>query len=46
MKALRAKGHTISVNNQMLNVVQGISKEGPCFFPYSDERKQGKASGY
>nr|XP_060641254.1 glutathione hydrolase 5 proenzyme [Anolis sagrei ordinatus] len=43
---LRDKGHTIEVNKFMLNVVQGISKDGSCLFPYSDLRKNGEASGY
>ncbi|XP_075754097.1 glutathione hydrolase 5 proenzyme isoform X2 [Pelodiscus sinensis] len=30
----------------MLNVVQGVSKEGGCIFAYSDKRKIGKSSGY
>uniref|UniRef100_A0A670JV09 Gamma-glutamyltransferase 5 n=1 Tax=Podarcis muralis TaxID=64176 RepID=A0A670JV09_PODMU len=29
-----------------LNVVQAVSKDGPCLFPYSDLRKNGQASGY
>ncbi|KAJ6659082.1 hypothetical protein lerEdw1_019385 [Lerista edwardsae] len=43
---LRRRGHTISQALFSLNVVQGISKDGPCLFPYSDRRKNGMASGY
>ncbi|XP_063000444.1 glutathione hydrolase 5 proenzyme [Elgaria multicarinata webbii] len=46
LEALREKGHTIHTANFSLNVVQGISKDSHCIFPYSDARKQGEASGY
>ncbi|KAL8180655.1 UNVERIFIED_CONTAM: hypothetical protein K2H54_030498 [Gekko kuhli] len=46
LKALQKRGHQIVAEERMLNVVQGISKEGPCIFAYSDRRKQGEASGY
>ncbi|XP_015272195.1 PREDICTED: gamma-glutamyltransferase 5 [Gekko japonicus] len=46
LKTLQEKGHQIVVDRRTLNVVQGISKEGPCTFAYSDLRKQGEASGY
>ncbi|KAH0625682.1 hypothetical protein JD844_015277 [Phrynosoma platyrhinos] len=46
MAALRGRGHTINVAKYPLNVVQGVSKDGPCIVPYSDRRKNGEASGY
>ncbi|XP_003229527.3 glutathione hydrolase 5 proenzyme isoform X1 [Anolis carolinensis] len=46
LSLLGAKGHNVSVRPLMLNVVQGISRDGPCLFPYSDRRKNGEASGY
>ncbi|XP_063171794.1 glutathione hydrolase 5 proenzyme isoform X1 [Candoia aspera] len=45
-KALADMGHRVSPMQQSLNVVQGISQDGSCIFPYSDPRKQGEASGY
>ncbi|XP_070618582.1 LOW QUALITY PROTEIN: glutathione hydrolase 5 proenzyme [Erythrolamprus reginae] len=44
--ALIAMGHSVQPATHALNVVQGISQEGPCIFPYSDRRKRGEASGY
>ncbi|XP_053136361.1 glutathione hydrolase 5 proenzyme isoform X2 [Hemicordylus capensis] len=46
MAELRKKGHKVAVSNLTLNVVQGISTDGSCIFPYSDKRKLGEASGY
>ncbi|XP_066465912.1 glutathione hydrolase 5 proenzyme [Tiliqua scincoides] len=43
---LRRRGHRIREAALSLNVVQGISQDGPCIFPYSDVRKNGMASGY
>ncbi|XP_074869170.1 glutathione hydrolase 5 proenzyme [Carettochelys insculpta] len=44
-RGLLEKGHQ-EMKTQMLNVVQGISKEGRCIFAYSDQRKRGSAAGY
>ncbi|XP_032991866.1 glutathione hydrolase 5 proenzyme isoform X2 [Lacerta agilis] len=44
--ALHQKGHTVQTVPWSLNVVQAVSKDGPCLFPYSDLRKNGQASGY
>ncbi|XP_034954826.2 glutathione hydrolase 5 proenzyme [Zootoca vivipara] len=44
--ALHQKGHTVKTMPWSLNVVQAVSKDGPCLFPYSDLRKNGQASGY
>uniref|UniRef100_A0A670JPT5 Gamma-glutamyltransferase 5 n=1 Tax=Podarcis muralis TaxID=64176 RepID=A0A670JPT5_PODMU len=44
--ALKQKGHTVKTIQWSLNVVQAVSKDGPCLFPYSDLRKNGQASGY
>ncbi|XP_058014259.1 glutathione hydrolase 5 proenzyme [Ahaetulla prasina] len=44
--ALIAMGHSVHTAQHVMNVVQGISQEGSCIFPYSDRRKQGEASGY
>ncbi|XP_042334455.1 glutathione hydrolase 5 proenzyme isoform X2 [Sceloporus undulatus] len=46
MAALHRRGHAIKTAAYPLNVVQGVAKDGPCVFPYSDQRKNGKASGY
>uniref|UniRef100_A0A8C7E6K7 Gamma-glutamyltransferase 5 n=1 Tax=Naja naja TaxID=35670 RepID=A0A8C7E6K7_NAJNA len=44
--ALITMGHSVNTPPYVMNVVQGISQEGSCIFPYSDWRKQGEASGY
>ncbi|KAL7983195.1 hypothetical protein Chor_000057 [Crotalus horridus] len=44
--ALITLGHSVHTAPHALNVVQGISQEGACIFPYSDWRKRGEASGY
>ncbi|XP_015674108.1 glutathione hydrolase 5 proenzyme [Protobothrops mucrosquamatus] len=44
--ALITLGHSVDTALHALNVVQGISQEGACIFPYSDWRKRGEASGY
>ncbi|CAI5797459.1 glutathione hydrolase 5 proenzyme isoform X1 [Podarcis lilfordi] len=44
--ALKQKGHAVKTIQWSLNVVQAVSKDGPCLFPYSDLRKNGQASGY
>lgn len=44
--ALITMGHSVHTAQHVMNVVQGISQEGSCIFPYSDQRKQGEASGY
>lgn len=44
--ALITLGHSVHTALHALNVVQGISQEGACIFPYSDWRKRGEASGY
>ncbi|KAM3826047.1 glutathione hydrolase 5 proenzyme [Vipera latastei] len=44
--ALITLGHSVRTAPHALNVVQGISQEGTCIFPYSDWRKRGEASGY
>ncbi|KAK9391419.1 gamma-glutamyltransferase 5 [Crotalus adamanteus] len=44
--ALITLGHSVHTATHALNVVQGISQEGACIFPYSDWRKRGEASGY
>uniref|UniRef100_A0A670ZWW3 Gamma-glutamyltransferase 5 n=1 Tax=Pseudonaja textilis TaxID=8673 RepID=A0A670ZWW3_PSETE len=36
----------LNTPSYVMNVVQGISQEDSCIFPYSDWRKQGEASGY
>ncbi|XP_072839191.2 glutathione hydrolase 5 proenzyme isoform X1 [Pogona vitticeps] len=46
VKELRERGQTVSRARMPLNVVQGVSQEGPCLFPYADPRKKGEASGY
>nr|XP_020654832.1 gamma-glutamyltransferase 5 [Pogona vitticeps] len=46
VKELRERGQTVSRARMPLNVVQGVSQEGPCLFPYADLRKKGEASGY
>ncbi|XP_013924831.1 PREDICTED: gamma-glutamyltransferase 5 isoform X2 [Thamnophis sirtalis] len=45
-RALISMGHSVHPAEHDMNVVQGISQEGFCIFPYSDRRKQGEASGY
>ncbi|ETE70449.1 Gamma-glutamyltransferase 5, partial [Ophiophagus hannah] len=45
-EALITMGHSVNTPPYVMNVVQGISQEGSCIFPYSDWRKQGEASGY
>ncbi|XP_014373631.1 glutathione hydrolase 5 proenzyme isoform X2 [Alligator sinensis] len=45
-KGLLEKGHSDQQNPLMLNVVQGVSREGRCISAYSDKRKMGKAAGY
>ncbi|XP_026538717.1 glutathione hydrolase 5 proenzyme [Notechis scutatus] len=44
--ALITMGHSVNTPPYVMNVVQGISQEGSCIFPYSDLRKRGEASGY
>ncbi|XP_034294457.1 glutathione hydrolase 5 proenzyme isoform X2 [Pantherophis guttatus] len=44
--ALITMGHSVHTAQHVMNVVQGISQEGSCIFPYSDQRKRGEASGY
>lgn len=44
--ALITMGHSVHTAQHVMNVVQGISQEGSCIFPYSDRRKRGEASGY
>ncbi|XP_026572798.1 glutathione hydrolase 5 proenzyme isoform X1 [Pseudonaja textilis] len=44
--ALITMGHSVNTPSYVMNVVQGISQEDSCIFPYSDWRKQGEASGY
>ncbi|NXM32473.1 GGT5 hydrolase, partial [Oxyruncus cristatus] len=43
---LLGRGHKEKKNKFVMNVVQGISKEGKCISAYSDKRKLGKSSGY
>uniref|UniRef100_A0A7M4E138 Glutathione hydrolase 5 proenzyme n=1 Tax=Crocodylus porosus TaxID=8502 RepID=A0A7M4E138_CROPO len=45
-KGLLERGHRDQPNPLMLNVVQGVSREGRCISAYSDKRKMGKAAGY
>ncbi|XP_050174805.1 glutathione hydrolase 5 proenzyme isoform X2 [Myiozetetes cayanensis] len=43
---LLGRGHKEKKDKFVMNVVQGISKEGKCISAYSDKRKLGKSAGY
>ncbi|XP_027517458.1 glutathione hydrolase 5 proenzyme isoform X2 [Corapipo altera] len=43
---LLRRGHKEKKDKFVMNVVQGISKEGKCISAYSDKRKLGKSAGY
>ncbi|XP_032562074.1 glutathione hydrolase 5 proenzyme [Chiroxiphia lanceolata] len=43
---LLRRGHNEKKDKFVMNVVQGISKEGKCISAYSDKRKLGKSAGY
>ncbi|XP_032932065.1 glutathione hydrolase 5 proenzyme [Catharus ustulatus] len=43
---LLGRGHKEKKDALVMNVVQGISKEGKCISAYSDKRKLGKSAGY
>ncbi|KAF4792806.1 Gamma-glutamyltransferase 5 [Turdus rufiventris] len=43
---LLGRGHKEKKDKLVMNVVQGISKEGKCISAYSDKRKLGKSAGY
>ncbi|NWX55419.1 GGT5 hydrolase, partial [Promerops cafer] len=43
---LLGRGHKEKRDSFVMNVVQGVSKEGKCISAYSDERKLGKSAGY
>ncbi|NXG26202.1 GGT5 hydrolase, partial [Grallaria varia] len=43
---LLGRGHKEKKDKIVMNVVQGVSKEGKCISAYSDERKLGKSAGY
>ncbi|XP_023658680.2 gamma-glutamyltransferase 5a [Paramormyrops kingsleyae] len=45
-KALEALGHTVGNQSYFYNVVNAISKVGPCIEAVSDSRKLGEAAGY
>ncbi|NXN51126.1 GGT5 hydrolase, partial [Rynchops niger] len=44
--SLLGRGHKEKKPTIVMNVVQGISKEGKCISAYSDKRKLGKSAGY
>ncbi|NXN79366.1 GGT5 hydrolase, partial [Bombycilla garrulus] len=43
---LLGRGHKEKKDKLVMNVVQGVSKEGKCISAYSDKRKLGKSAGY